>query len=248
MNISTGDNSHLEIALSRKIKKLVPIPPPETVRDEKFLPKLKQHLRAKTTNQAAYIKAIKANRITFACGSPGTGKTFIAIGIGAYMLSKGLVKRIVLTRPMVHCGEPLGFLPGGVDEKTKEFVAPLTEALDEFFERADIDALIKHDRLKVIPIGVMRGRSIKDSLVIVDEGQNCTSVQLRMILTRIESTSRMVLCGDGNQSDITNSQFYTIANGLRGIDGVGVVNMTLADNQRDKIVAEIDMMFERCKW
>jgi phosphate starvation-inducible protein PhoH and related proteins len=231
--------------VSRKARKTVE--PREQVSDEEFKPRLIQHLRAKTGNQAKYLRAMRNSRVTFCLGPPGTGKTLVAIFHAAHLLSKGDSRKIILTRPMIQVEnrDELGFLPGDVRQKTKEFATPLDEALEDFFSKEDIARLEKLNRLKFTPVGVMRGRSIRDSVVIVDEAQNCTNKQLRMILTRFEASTTVVLCGDANQTDIRDSKFQNIAEDLSQIEGISLVTLTSADNQRDPLTAKIDEVFEK---
>jgi phosphate starvation-inducible protein PhoH and related proteins len=231
--------------VSRKARKTVE--PREQVSDEEFKPRMIKHIRTKTANQAKYLRAMRTSRVVFCLGPAGCGKTYLSVYHAAQLLAKGDSRKIILTRPMiqVESKDELGFLPGDVRQKTKEFATPLDEALEDFFSKDDLLKLEKLNRIKFIPVGVMRGRSIRDSVVIVDEAQNCTVKQLRMILTRFEASTTVILCGDANQTDIRSSHFQNIAEDLSQIEGIALVSLTGADNQRDPLTAKIDEVFEK---
>lgn len=191
------------------------------------------------------------NTVTFCLGPAGGGKTYIAAGYAASLLADGAIERIVLCRPMIQAGpqDEIGFLPGGVGEKTGPFMEPLFDALGDFFSHADIAKLGESGAIQVKPISMIRGKSLRSSFVIVDEAQNCTAQQIRLVLTRIESGSKVVLAGDQDQTDIRHCHsILEVSEWLTADDkipGVGRVLFTHEDNQRDPIVSMIDKSFAR---
>lgn len=212
-------------------------------------PTLKRVIKPRTKNHAAYLKSMADNTITFALGPAGGGKTYMAVGYASSLLAAGAIKKIVLCRPMVQAGDTdeIGFLPGDVGLKAGPFMAPLTDALLDFFGAQDIDRLVESGALQVLPISLMRGKSLRSSFVIVDEAQNCTAKQVRLVLTRIEAGCKVVLAGDQGQSDISHIHpIDEIADWLTGtscgqpIAGIGRVKFGYDDNQRDPLITEID--------
>jgi phosphate starvation-inducible PhoH-like protein len=188
---------------------------------------------------------MRTNKVTFCLGPAGSGKTYLAIAYAAQMLAKGAAKKIILSRPMIQVGDKdeLGYLPGEMRQKIDPFMRPLIDSLRDFFSKADIATLEKLERLQIIPVSVMRGLSIRDSILIIDEAQNCDNKQLRAALTRFESTTQVIVCGDQEQSDLSGSKFELISDHLSKIDGITVVRMDDSDNQRDPLVAEINKKF-----
>jgi phosphate starvation-inducible PhoH-like protein len=198
-----------------------------------------------TKNQSVYLAAMTEKKAVVCIGPAGTGKTYLACWHALEMLRAGAIARIVLTRPMQDCDESIGFIPGTADEKIVDMMVPLLEALDEFLEPGELDKMRSDGRVAMVPLGKMRGRTLKDAMVILDEAQNATFRQLRMFLTRFGAKAKMVVCGDVTQSDLPyggrNSLDDMVARFLTGLHpAVGVVDMGRADIVRDELVSWFD--------
>lgn len=206
-------------------------------------PQLRQKIKGTRPNQIAYLKSMSSNQVTFGLGASGTGKSFMAAGFAAMALAEGLVERIVLSRPMAQCGGTnLGFLPGSAGDKVSPFMAPLFDSLEAFYCRGDIDKMLASDTIRVTPLELMRGSSYKDSIVVIDEAQNCTRIQLEMALTRIDRGTKLIFTGDERQSDVGVSPLIEVVKKLRSprlLEGIGVVTFTREDNMRSQVVAAI---------
>jgi len=181
--------------------------------------------------------------VTFGLGASGSGKTFMAAGFAAQELAAGRIERIILSRPLVQCGgDHLGFLPGDLSAKVSPFMAPLLDAIGQFFEQSDISRMLESRQLQVTPLELMRGISPKNTIIVIDEAQNCSRVQLEMALTRLDVGTRIVFCGDERQSDIGGSPISEVARLLTfpvSLDSVTVVRFGREDNMRSPIVAAI---------
>jgi len=206
-----------------------------------FRPALLRRIKGERPNQIAYLKAMASSTITFGLGASGTGKSFMAMGHAAQELSAGRVSRIVLSRPLVQCGgENIGFLPGDIREKTSPFMAPVLDALESFFSMADIDRLMELDLLRITPLELMRGSSFKDAIVVIDEAQNMSRIQIEMALTRVDHGTRLVFTGDQRQSDVGVSPLVEAVRQLTTptmVSGLSVIRFTREDNMRSPIVA-----------
>ena len=222
------------------------IPPapvaPESERN--FKPVLLQRLSATRPNQVAYLEAMAKNTIVFGLGCSGTGKSYMAAGYAARELTSGRTQRLVLSRPIIQCGgDHLGFLPGDLNAKVTPFMSPLLDSLGAFFSVADIEALLARDMLRITPLELMRGASYKDSILILDESQNASRIQLEMILTRIDHGTRLIFTGDERQQDIGGiSPLIETVRQLSTpemLASMAVVRFTREDNMRSPIVAEI---------
>ncbi len=205
-------------------------------------------IRAKTFKQKQYIKAIQKYDITFGIGPAGTGKTFLAVVLAAKALLSDECQRIILTRPAVEAGEKLGFLPGDLQEKVNPFLRPLYDALYEFIDVEKIPDLIERGKIEVAPLAYMRGRTLSNAFVIVDEAQNTTPAQLKMVLTRLGFGSKMVVTGDITQTDLPANQdsgLIVSRRILRNVKEVAFCELTQADVVRHPLVQKIVAAYER---
>lgn len=209
---------------------------------------LKTPVQGNTPGQKNYIKTMQHNDITIVTGDAGTGKTRLSVGIAADYLAKGLVERIIFVRPAVNCDEDLGFLPGELQSKLGPYLVPAYDELFCFFTTEQITALTSGKRPKIegVSLGMMKGRSFRNSFVLLDESQDATYKQLKMFLTRIGEGTKMVIAGDVTQSDRFDHEDSTplrkIMNLLEGVDGIGFARLTPADIQRHP---KIGMILER---
>lgn len=201
----------------------------------------------RTYNQAHYVKSIKENSITFCLGPAGTGKTFLSIVSACRMLTQGDVERIILTRPAVEAGESLGFLPGDLTQKVDPYLRPVYDALYECMGMEKVHELIGARRIEIAPLAYMRGRTLSDSMIILDEAQNCTLGQLKMFLTRLGKNSRMCIGGDVTQIDLLpgKSGLKKTISILRQVEGVGVIEFGREDIVRNPLVEKIVLAFEQ---
>ncbi len=206
--------------------------------------------RARTPNQQAYLAALADPKttLTFGVGPAGTGKTFLAVLFGAALLKSHHVQRLVIARPAVEAGEKLGFLPGDMNEKVDPYMMPIWDALREAFGKADMDKKREQGFIEVAPLAYMRGRTLKDAFVIVDEAQNATVSQMYMVLTRIGEGARMAVTGDPSQVDLPSGRRSGLAHALRilsGLEGVRAIAFDQADVQRHPLVGRIVAAYER---
>jgi phosphate starvation-inducible PhoH-like protein len=195
----------------------------------------------KTVNQKRYVDSIRQNTITFGIGPAGTGKTFLAVALAAAALSRREVNRIILTRPAVEAGERLGFLPGDLMAKVDPYLRPLFDALHDMLEPDRVSAHLERGVIEVAPLAFMRGRSLNDSFIILDEAQNTTPEQMKMFLTRLGFNSKMVVTGDITQIDLPNEQsgLVVVADILQDVDGIDFVRFSEEDVVRHKLVRRI---------
>jgi len=196
----------------------------------------------KTPGQQAYVAAIQSHDLTFGIGPAGTGKTYLAMAVAASYLLTRRVKRIVLTRPAVEAGERLGFLPGDIADKVNPYLRPLYDALHDMMDFDKVDQLRQRGQIEVAPLAFMRGRTLNDSFVILDEAQNATSEQMRMFLTRLGFGSKAVVTGDVTQTDLptgARSGLREAATLLGSIDGIRVCALTEVDVVRHPLVQKI---------
>ena len=205
-------------------------------------------IRAKTAGQRAYIKAIRENDILFAAGPAGTGKTYLAVCEAVSMLKAGKVNRVVLVRPAVEAGESLGYLPGDLREKIEPYVRPLYDA---FYDLLSPERFLRYaDKgvIEIVPLAYMRGRTLNESFIILDEAQNTTPQQMKMFLTRLGFGSKAVVTGDMTQTDLPKgspSGLLSVRSILRGIKGIGFFDLSDADVVRHEIVQKIVQAYER---
>ena len=199
-------------------------------------------IRAKTLNQKRYVDAIDANTIVFGIGPAGTGKTYLAVAKAVQALQSKAVNRIILTRPAVEAGERLGFLPGTLSEKIDPYLRPLYDALHDMIDPDRIPQLMTSGTIEVAPLAYMRGRTLNDAFIILDEAQNTTPEQMKMFLTRLGFGSTIVVTGDVTQVDLpggTKSGLRVVRDILDGIDDVSFCELTSRDVVRHKLVSQI---------
>jgi phosphate starvation-inducible PhoH-like protein len=215
--------------------------------DKVYITSKKNTVTPKSRAQKEYIEAIRNYDIAFGIGPAGTGKTYLAMAMAVSALSKGIVSRIILTRPAVEAGESLGFLPGDLAEKVDPYLRPLYDALHDMMRFEKVAMLMQKGIIEVAPIAFMRGRTLNDSFVILDEAQNTTTEQMKMFLTRIGFNSKAVITGDITQIDLPAekaSGLVETKNILQGIDGIKFVFFTKKDVVRHKLVQEIIRAYE----
>lgn len=199
-------------------------------------------IAAKTAGQAAYLKELADKDLVFALGPAGSGKTFLAVAYGVSLLLKGQVDKLVITRPAVEAGERLGFLPGDLNEKIDPYLIPIWGALEDIIGSEALRKRRERNEIEVAPLAYMRGRTLNHACVIIDEAQNTTRMQMKMILTRLGEGSKMVVTGDPSQVDLPNrnDSGLTHAVGLLGkVKGVGVAELSAEDIVRHELVARI---------
>ncbi|WP_342389327.1 PhoH family protein [Salinicoccus bachuensis] len=205
-------------------------------------------IRAKTTGQRLYIENIKRNDLSFGIGPAGTGKTFLAVVLACQMLRENSVKRIVLTRPAVEAGENLGFLPGDLKEKVDPYLRPLYDGLHTVLGAEQTDRLIERGVIEVAPLAYMRGRTLNEAFVILDEAQNTTEMQMKMFLTRLGFGSKMVVTGDETQIDLPGSTKSGLVESVRllsDVKGIAVNKMDESDVVRHPLVSKIIKAYEK---
>ncbi|GGG84307.1 PhoH family protein [Staphylococcus pragensis] len=204
-------------------------------------------IRAKTMGQRLYINAMKRNDLVFGIGPAGTGKTFLAVVYAAKQLRKGNVKRIVLTRPAVEAGESLGFLPGDLKEKVDPYLRPLYDGLNTVLGREQTARFIERGTIEIAPLAYMRGRTLDDAFVILDEAQNTTHAQMKMFLTRLGFGSKMVVTGDQTQIDLpkgVKSGLKEAVKKLHGVKGINIMQLDQSDVVRHPLVSKIIDRYE----
>ncbi|WP_425393439.1 PhoH family protein [Brevibacterium album] len=205
-------------------------------------------VRPKTFGQHEYVRAIRSHTITFGLGPAGTGKTYLAMAMAVGALQRREVTRIILTRPAVEAGERLGFLPGTLGEKIDPYVRPLYDALHEMLDPERIPKLMETGTIEVAPLAYMRGRTLNDAFIILDEAQNTTPEQMKMFLTRLGFGSRMVVTGDTSQVDLptgTASGLRIVEDILRNVDDIAFMRLTSKDVVRHALVSAIVDAYDR---
>lgn len=208
----------------------------------------KDAIKAKTPTQVKYLKIMKENDICFAIGPAGTGKTYLAVAFALSALKKGLVQKIVLARPAVEAGESLGFLPGDFKEKIDPYLRPLFDALQDMLPAEQLKNYMERGVIEIVPLAYMRGRTLNNSYVILDEAQNATALQMKMFLTRLGPNSKAIITGDITQIDLPPhavSGLIQAKNILQDLEGVGFVYFTKSDVVRHKLVKDIINAYEK---
>lgn len=204
-------------------------------------------IRVKTLGQQQYIQAMKKNDLVFGIGPAGTGKTYLAVVMATHALKNGFVKRIILTRPAVEAGESLGFLPGDLKEKVDPYLRPLYDALHDILGVEHTGRLIDRGTIEIAPLAYMRGRTLDDAYVILDEAQNTTKAQMKMFLTRLGFGSKMVITGDKTQIDLpkgVQSGLIEAERRLQNVKGIDVIYLEQSDVVRHPLVAKIIQAYE----
>lgn len=207
-----------------------------------------KQFKAKTLGQWQYLKTIGENQMTIALGPAGTGKTYLAVAMAVKALKNHEVERIILTRPAVEAGEKLGFLPGDLQEKVDPYLRPLYDALYEMLGMESFQKYLTRGTIEVAPLAYMRGRTLSDAFIIIDEAQNTTAEQMRMALTRFGFGSKLVVTGDDSQVDLPPGKESGLTNAayvLQGIPGIGIVHFTDGDVIRHEIVAAIIRAYKK---
>jgi phosphate starvation-inducible PhoH-like protein len=205
-------------------------------------------VRPRTPGQRAFVEAISANTLTFAVGPAGTGKTFLAVVMALAALRAGDVQRIVLSRPAVEAGENLGFLPGDLQAKVDPYLRPLFDAVGEIMEPQAVGRAVERGQIEVAPLAYMRGRTLSDAFIVLDEAQNASRDQMKMFLTRIGAQSRMVVCGDVTQIDLVRRQDSGLVHAARvftNINDVAIVTLGEADVVRHPLIRKIIKAYDR---
>jgi phosphate starvation-inducible PhoH-like protein len=208
----------------------------------------KKVLTPKTLNQRRYMEAIERNDLVFGVGPAGTGKTYLAVAMGVSALLNNRVTRIILTRPAVEAGERLGFLPGTLQEKIDPYLRPLYDALHDMLDGEKVDRYLEKKVIEVAPLAFMRGRTLNDSFIILDEAQNSTPEQMKMVLTRQGSNSKMVVNGDFTQVDLPSGKRSGLIDALdilKGVEGISFVHFNDRDVVRHSLVQRIVKAYER---
>jgi len=206
------------------------------------------YVRAQTPGQAEYIRAMRKSDLVFSIGPAGTGKTYLAVAMAINALRKGQMKKIVLARPAVEAGEKLGFLPGDMVAKVNPYLRPLYDALHDMMEFSQIKRYMDNDLIEVIPLAYMRGRTLNDAFIILDEAQNTTALQMKMFLTRMGMRCHIVVTGDVSQIDLPVGEVSGLKEAerlLKHIPGAEFIYLTRRDIVRHRLVSEIVKAYER---
>jgi phosphate starvation-inducible PhoH-like protein len=204
-------------------------------------------VRARNAAQDAYLRQLKRHELVLAEGPAGTGKTWLAVGHAVSLIEQGVVERMVLSRPAVEAGERLGFLPGDMREKVDPYLRPIYDALNDFMEARHVERGLQTGMIEIAPLAFMRGRTLSNAVVLLDEAQNATSVQMKMFLTRLGEGSRMIITGDPSQIDLPPGQRSGLVEAVRllsGVEGVGHARFEEGDVVRHALVRRIVMAYE----
>jgi phosphate starvation-inducible PhoH-like protein len=207
-----------------------------------------REVRPRTAGQARYVESMRKHDLVISIGPAGSGKTYLAVALAVEFLKKELLRKIVLVRPAVEAGESLGYLPGDIHAKINPYLRPLLDALGEMLGYDQVRKYMENDLIEVAPLAYMRGRTLNDAFIILDEGQNTTVSQMKMFLTRMGNGSKIVVAGDATQVDLqhgTRSGLIDAVERLRGIKGVSFVELTGADIVRHRLVQDIVNAYEK---
>ena len=244
MLVNTSDVvAALTMAQDGSIDKFVALYEEEIIKDNSGKP-----IRVKTLGQKVYVKKKKNHDVVFGIGPAGTGKTFLAVTLAVTALKRGQVKRIVLTRPAVEAGESLGFLPGDLKEKVDPYLRPVYDALYQILGKEQTTRLMEREIIEIAPLAYMRGRTLEDAFVILDEAQNTTIMQMKMFLTRLGFNSKMIVNGDMSQIDLprrVKSGLVDAMEKLKGIKAIDFVHFSASDVVRHPVVADIINAYEK---
>ena len=233
INMTTNENSNTEFSSNPA---------------DSFLVKAgKKVLKPRSKKQKKYFELVKERQMVFCCGPAGTGKTYLAVAFAVSMLKAGQVEKIILSRPAVEAGERLGFLPGDLKEKIDPYLRPIYDALNEMLPVGEVIKKIESGQIEIAPIAFMRGRTLSNSFVILDESQNTTPIQMKMFLTRLGENSKMIINGDLSQVDLpsgTKSGLREAMNILQSIDDIGFITFNDKDVVRNALVSKIVKNYE----
>ena len=213
-----------------------------------FFQTKKRKISPRTQNQKKYFQLLNSKDIVFAYGPAGTGKTFLAVAKAVASLQQGLVKKIILSRPAVEAGEKLGFLPGDLKEKVDPFLRPIYDALYEMMPYDQVEKKLANNIIEIAPIAFMRGRTLEDCFIILDEAQNTTKIQMKMFLTRLGKNSKMVVVGDNTQIDLiskNDSGLIDASKKLKNIPDIGFIELNQRDVVRHEVVRKIINAYEQ---
>lgn len=206
-----------------------------------------RHVRPRTDGQARYVRAMRENDLTLCIGPGGTGKTYLGVAMAVSLLRQGQVKRIILVRPAVEAGERLGFLPGDLVAKVNPYLRPLFDALNDMMEPDQVKRYMDNDIIEIVPLAFMRGRTLNQAVIILDEGQNTTIAQMKMFLTRMGTGSKIIVTGDITQVDLpkqTRSGLIDAVQRLRDIDRIAIVYLDESDIVRHPLVQQVVRAYE----
>jgi phosphate starvation-inducible PhoH-like protein len=209
-----------------------------------------RHVRPRTDGQARYVRAMQENDLTFCIGPAGTGKTYLAVGMAVSLLKQGQVKRIVLVRPAVEAGERLGFLPGDIVAKVNPYLRPLFDSLNDMLEPEQVNRYMENDIIEIVPLAYMRGRTLNQAVIILDEGQNTTISQMKMFLTRMGNGSKIMVTGDITQIDLPRqmrSGLVDAVHRLRDLERIAIIYLNESDIVRHPLVQKIVRAYEEEK-
>lgn len=205
-------------------------------------------IKSRSENQQRLVDAYEKNDMVFAVGPAGTGKTYLSIALAVKALKEKVIKKIILSRPAVEAGEKLGFLPGDMKDKIDPYLQPLYDALEDMIPAVKLQDMIEKRVIQIAPLAFMRGRTLSDAVVILDEAQNTTSQQIRMFLTRMGMNTKMIITGDITQIDLPREQRSGLKEALKvldGVEGIGIVNLGKEDIVRHKLVTRIVNAYDR---
>ena len=208
----------------------------------------KRPVRARTTAQDAYIRALRRHALVFGIGPAGTGKTWLAVAYAVSLFERKEVDRIILSRPAVEAGERLGFLPGDMREKVDPYLRPVYDALYDLMDARIVERALQTNEIEIAPLAFMRGRTLSNAAIILDEAQNTTAMQMKMFLTRLGENSRMIVTGDPSQVDLPSGQISGLAEAtklLAGVDGIGMAEFTAEDVVRHELVGRIVAAYDK---
>ena len=243
MTVGTPDVvTAISMVKNDEIDKFVALYEEEIIKDNTGKP-----IRVKTLGQKLYVDSVKQHDVTFGIGPAGTGKTFLAVTLAVTALKRGQVKRIILTRPAVEAGESLGFLPGDLKEKVDPYLRPVYDALYQILGKDQTTRLMEREIIEIAPLAYMRGRTLDDAFVILDEAQNTTIMQMKMFLTRLGFNSKMIVNGDISQIDLprnVNSGLIDAQEKLKNIHQIDFVHFSAKDVVRHPVVAQIIRAYE----
>ena len=244
MTVGTPDVvTAISMVKNDEIDKFVALYEEEIIKDNTGKP-----IRVKTLGQKLYVDSVKQHDVTFGIGPAGTGKTFLAVTLAVTALKRGQVKRIILTRPAVEAGESLGFLPGDLKEKVDPYLRPVYDALYQILGKDQTTRLMEREIIEIAPLAYMRGRTLDDAFVILDEAQNTTIMQMKMFLTRLGFNSKMIVNGDMSQIDLprrVKSGLIDAMEKLKGIKAIDFVHFSASDVVRHPVVADIINAYEK---